>query len=161
MRARLLIMENDPKPRFCIEKHEEIKFDSLGDGYRLFGYDISYPDSNVSGHIEIGYTKNPEGVNDQVLEQAKEDFPNLKEIPLAHLNIFRANGRGYEGRGADEEDMRQGRGTVLLEFAIEEAKRAGAVAMYVLHSGPYMEGFLDKHGFIAVGRHHCYKKLTE
>ncbi len=154
-------MESEPRPRFCIEKKAEIKYDSLGEGYRLFGYDISYPDSDVTGHIEIGYTKNPDQVDDRVLAQAHADFPNLTDIPLAHLNIFRANGRGIESRGADEEDMRQGRGTALLEFAMEEAKRAGAIAMYVFHSGPYMEGFLEKHGFSAVTKFHRYKKLVD
>ncbi len=145
---------------FCIEEKKELKYDSLGEGYRLFSYDISYPDSDVKGHVEIGYTKNPDRVDKSVYARALEDFPEAEQMPLAHLNIFRANGRGYEARGADEDDMRQGRGTELLRFAMEEARQAGAVAMYVFHSGPYMAGFLDKHGFDAIGKFYCYKKLT-
>lgn len=130
---------------------KELSWNSLPPGKRMFAFEIKYSDRDVTGYMEIGFasTSNPELLPREVNERI-----GRSDVMVAQLNTFRPN-----GPAANEDMMRHGYGSKALACAIERAREQDAFAMYVFHSGPYMEGFLSKHGFEPLGKFYMYKEL--
>lgn len=131
---------------------QKLQWKEAIDGYQ---YKIEFPD-DIKGDARLIFETLIERIGTYIFQVLVRKGLN-KEDKIVQLNEFYPNGKGLDEKNG--ENMKEGRGTTVLDYLIKKAIAEGAKAMCAFTGKTSMQSFLLKHDFEEVTKYRYIKIL--